>query len=242
MKGIDGKVALVVGGSRGIGRAIATRLGAEGAWVVLTYLQNKEAADDVVSTVTTSGGHAVAVQGDIAHVGDIRRFFDEAEEAFGRMDIVIANGATAIIKPGIDVTEEDFDHVFATNTKGVFFVLREAAERMNDGGHIVVTSTAGTRMLFPGNSIYLGSKGAVEQFVRTFAQELGARNITVNSLLPGFTDTGLLPERDRAIAANASPFRRIGEPNDVGDVAVFLVSSDARWITGQAIGAAGGVY
>jgi 3-oxoacyl-[acyl-carrier protein] reductase len=242
MNGIDGKVAVVIGGSRGIGRAISLRLAREGASVVVTYVVGKAAADEVVELISRDGGTATAVQADLARVESLRALFDAAEKTYGTVDILMINGATAVIKPAVEVTEEDYDGVFAINAKGVFFALREAAERLNDGGRIVVTSTAGTKMLFPGNSVYLGSKGAAEQFVRTFAQELAPRGITVNSLLPGFTDTGLLPDRDRAIAADASPFGRIGQPEDVADVAAFLASDDARWVTGQEVGAAGGVF
>ncbi len=242
LNGIAGKVAIVIGGSRGIGRAMALRLAREGASVVVTYVQGKADADAVVETITRDGGRATAVQADLASVSSIKDLFGAAETVYGTVDILMINGATAVIKPAIEVTEEDYDRVFSINTRGVFFALREAAERLNDGGRIVVTSTGGTKMLFPGNSVYLGSKGAVEQFVRTFAQELAPRRITVNSLLPGFTDTGLLPDRDRAIAADASPFGRIGQPEDVADAATFLASDDARWVTGQEVGAAGGVF
>ena len=236
------KTALVVGGSRGIGRAISERLGHEGATVVVNYAHNRQAAEAVVETIISKGGKAHAVQADISQTDDIKRLFDETEEAVGKLQIVIANAATALIKPAIEVSEAEYDAMFDTNAKGIYFVMQEAAKRLADGGRIVVTSTGGTKMLFPGNSVYLGTKGALQQFVRTFAQELGPRNITVNSLLPGFTNTELLPDRDREVAASASPFGRIGEPEDVADVAVFLASDDARWVTGQEIGAAGGVF
>lgn len=242
MNGIAGKVAIVIGGSRGIGRAMARRLGLEGAAVVVGYAHRRQPADEVVAEIVEAGGRAAAQQVDISDRSQISGAFDAAESAFGPVDIVMANGATAVIKPAVDVTENDYDTVFDTNARGVFFVLHEAARRLNDHGRIVVTSTAGTQMLFPGNSVYLGSKGAAEQFVRTFAQELAPRNITVNSVLPGYTDTDLLPDRDRAVAAEASPFGRIGQPEDVADAAILLVCDDARWITGQAIGAAGGVF
>ena len=132
--------------------------------------------------------------------------------------------------------------MFGANAKGVFFTLQEAARQLRDGGRIVVVSTGGTRMLMSGTALYLGSKGAVEQFVRVLSRELGPRNITVNALSPGFTDTDLLPERDRKIAAGMSPFARIGEPAEVASVAAFLASDDARWVTGQNVGAGGGVF
>ncbi len=225
---LSNKTALVVGGSRGIGRAICERLGDEGATVVVNYAHNRQAAEAVVETIIGKGGRAHAVQADISQPDAIKRLFDETEEAVGKLQIVVANAAIALIKPAVDVSEAEYDAMFDTNTKGIYFIMQEAAKRLDDGGRIVVTSTGGTKMLFPGNSVYLGTKGAVEQFVRTFAQELGPRNITVNSLLPGFTDTDLLPDRDRKVAASASPFGRIGEPKDVADVAVFLVGDDAR--------------
>jgi 3-oxoacyl-[acyl-carrier protein] reductase len=182
------------------------------------------------------------VKADLSRVEEIRRLFDEAEAAFGGIDIVVANAATAVIKPFVEFTEDDFDHVFNINAKGVFFVVQQAARRVRDGGRIIVTSTGGVRMLIPGNALYLASKGTIEQLVRTAAQELGSRNITVNAILPGYTKTDLLPERDRRVAAEASPFRRIGEPEDVADVALFLASDAARWVTGQELGAGGGVF
>lgn len=120
--------------------------------------------------------------------------------------------------------------------------MQQAARRLRDGGRIVVTSSGGTRMLFRDNAVYLGSKGAVEQFVRDLAQEIGNRQITVNAVLPGFTDTGMLPDRDRAMAEDSSPMGRIGQPSDVGDVIAFLAGPRARWVTGQLIGAGGGVF
>ena len=132
--------------------------------------------------------------------------------------------------------------MFDVNAKGIFFTLQLAAKRLRNGGRIIVTSTGGLKMLIPGNALYLASKGPIEQLVRTVAQELGPRHITVNAILPGYTRTDLLPERDRHVAAEASPMNRIGEPSDVADVAAFLASDDARWITGQEVGVGGGVF
>jgi len=159
----------------------------------------------------------------------------------GRLDIVVANAAVHILKPFVENTEADYDHIFNINTKGVFFTLQEAARRVRDGGRIVVVSTGGTRMHFANNSLYLGSKGAIEQFARSLAVELGMRNVTVNILSPGFTDTDMLPEQYREYAESLSPFKRIGTAEDVADVATFLVSDAARWITGQNVQAGGGV-
>ncbi len=239
---LKGKTALITGSSRGIGRAIAERLAKDGASVVVNYLENEQAAQSTVSAITNSGRKAIAIKADVSSPAEVNRLFDEAEKALGELDIVVASAGNAIIKPFIEVTEDDYDKVFNTNTKGVFFVMQQAARRLRNNGRIIIISTGGVKMLIPGNSLYLGSKGSLKQFVRTLAQELGPRNITVNALLPGYTNTDLLPERDRKVAASASPFKRVGEPGDVSDVAAFLASKDARWITGQEIGAGGGVF
>jgi 3-oxoacyl-[acyl-carrier protein] reductase len=242
MHELDGKNAIVTGASRGIGRAIALGLAARGAAVAVGYATNRERAEAVVSQIEADGGRAVAVGADLGQPAEVARLFDTAERELGPLDIVFANAADALIKPLVDCTEEDFDRIFATNAKGVFFTLQQAASRLRDGGRIVVTSTGGTRMFFTETSLYLGTKGAVEQFVRVLARELGDREITVNSLSPGFTDTELLPDRDRPVAAAASPLGRLGQPPDVADVGVFLAGDGARWITGQNIAAGGGVF
>lgn len=238
---LQGKTAIVTGSSRGIGRAIAEGLAANGAAVVVNYVGNRNAAGEVVAAITGKGGKALAVQADVSAPGDVRRLFDEAEAKLGPIDIVVANVGVAVIKPFVEATETDFDFVFGTNARGTFFTMQEAAKRVRDGGRIIAVSTGGTRMFFAHTALYLGSKGAVEQFVRVLSRELGPRNITVNALSPGFTDTDLLPERDRAVAAGMSPFGRIGAPRDVADVAVFLASYEARWLTGENIQAGGGV-
>jgi 3-oxoacyl-[acyl-carrier protein] reductase len=239
---LAGRTALVTGGSRGIGRATAERLAAEGAVVAINYAGDEAAAREAVESIEVGGGRAIAVRADVSRVAEIERLFDEVEQRLGPIDIVIANAATFVMKPVAELTEEEFDRVFDLNTKGVFFVLQHAARRVRDRGRIIVTSTGGTRMLFRDNTVYLGSKGAVEQFVRGLAQELGDREITVNAVLPGFTDTGMLPDRDRAMAESRSPFGRMGQPSDVGDVVAFLAGPDARWVTGQLVGAGGGVF
>jgi 3-oxoacyl-[acyl-carrier protein] reductase len=235
---LEGKTALITGSSRGIGRAIAERLAADGAAVVINYARNRESARAVVDSI---GGKAIAIQADISKAAEVRRLFDEAEKAVGRLDIVVANAGVHIIKPLIENTEADYDYIFDINTKGVFFTLQEAGRRVRDGGRIVVVSTGGTKMHFGNMSLYLGSKGAIEQFARSLSLELGPRSVTVNVLSPGFTDTDMLPEQYRGYGASLSPFNRVGAPQDVADVATFLASEQARWITGQNIQAGGGV-
>ena len=237
-----GKNALVTGSSRGIGRAIAEGLAKQGATVVINFISDKEAADETVKAITNAGGKAISIQADVSKVTEIKRLFDEAEQALGKLHIVVSNAGTAVIKPFIEVTEADYDKVFNTNAKGVFFTMQEAGKRIEEKGRIIVISTGGVKMLIPGNALYLGSKGTINQLVRTMAQELGNRNITVNAVLPGYTNTDLLPDRDRKVAADASPFKRVGEPEDIAAAAVFLASDEARWITGQEIGVGGGVF
>jgi 3-oxoacyl-[acyl-carrier protein] reductase len=238
---LESKTALITGSSRGIGRAIAERLAAEGASVIINYTSNRELAQQTVDGIRANAGKAVAVQADVAHPKEVRSLFDQAEKAFGPLDIVVANAGVVLMKAFSESTEEDFDRVFNINTKGVFFTLQEAAKRLRDGGRIIAVSTAGTKMRFPNFSIYLGSKGAIEQFVRVLSLELGSRNITANSLSPGFTDTDMLPDEFRPMAASMSPFNRVGNAKEVADVALFLATDQSRWITGQNIQSNGGV-
>jgi 3-oxoacyl-[acyl-carrier protein] reductase len=238
---LAGKSALVTGSSRGIGRAIAERLAADGAAVVINYARSKQLADEAVKAILERGGKAIAIPADVAKPAEVRRLFDEAERKVRGLDIVVANAGVILEKSLADSSEEDFDYVFNTNTKGVFFTLQEAARRIRDGGRIVAVSSGGTKMPFANVSLYLGSKGAIEQFARSLSRELGPRNITVNILSPGFTETDMFLEQYRTYGASLSPFNRIGTAKEVADVAAFLASDEARWITGQNVQAGGGV-
>jgi 3-oxoacyl-[acyl-carrier protein] reductase len=239
---LEGKAALITGGSRGIGRAIAIALAAKGAKVAIGYVESETRAREVVDTITRAGGKAVAVRADLARRSGVTSLFEQAEHSLGALDIVVANAASIVVKPLLECTEEDYDRIFDTNAKSVFFTLQEAARRLRDGGRIIVSSTGGTRLFFPGQSLYLGSKGAVEQFVRVLAWELASKAITVNAISPGPTETDMMQARYRDRAAAMSPFNRIGDPEDIADIAVFLASHEARWITGQNIGAGGGAF
>ncbi|HEX4226039.1 MAG TPA: SDR family oxidoreductase [Pseudonocardiaceae bacterium] len=239
---LKGKTAIVTGASRGIGRAVATELAARGASVVLGYVGNEARAKQAVKHIADKGGVATALRVDLSKTEDIVRFFDAAHEAYGQPDIVVANAGDALAKPLVDCTEQDYERIFGTNARGTFFTLREAALRVRDGGRIIATSTGGTNMWMTELSLYLGSKGAVEQFVRVLSRELGARDIAVNAVSPGFTDTDMLPDRDREVAASASAFGRVGQPEDVAEVIAFLAGAGGRWVTGQNIAAGGGVF
>ena len=238
---LAGRGALVTGASRGIGRAIAVMLGARGAAVAVNYKNDEAAARDTVVAIEQVGGRAIAIQADVADTAAIGRMFDAAEAALGPLDIVVANAGFALGKKAIDVTEADYDAVFATNARGAFFTMQHGARRIRDGGRIIAISAAGTRTWFPGMSLYLGSKGALEQFVRVFSRELGRRDITVNAVLPGFTQTDMMGEGDHEGPAALSPFRRIGTAEEVAEMVAFLASERGRWITGQRIAADGGV-
>jgi 3-oxoacyl-[acyl-carrier protein] reductase len=240
---LDGKVAIVTGASRGIGRAIAERLGREGAKVVVNYVQNAGKAEEVVEAVEASGSQAVAVQSDMGRVEDARRLFQTAEERFGGVDVAINNASISVFKPHAEVSEEEFDQVFGLIARGTFFALQEAAKRLRDGGRIVSISSGGTVTGGPGAGLYLGAKAAVEQFSLALAKELGPRGITVNAVLPGLTDTDgmIMPAEAVEQAVNMTPLGRLGQPEDVADVVAFLVSEDGRWMTGQLVRAGGGL-
>ena len=186
---LDGKVALVTGASRGIGRAIAVRLGRDGAAV--NYSGNQKAARETVAAVEAASGRAVAVQADVGKVGDIQRLFDAAFEHFGKLDILVNNAGVMFNKPVADVTEEEYDRIFAVNVKGTFFSCQQAAKRMADGGRIINFSSSTTAMMLPTYGTYVATKGAVEQLSHILAKELGSRGITVNVVSPGATDTEL---------------------------------------------------
>lgn len=235
---LTGRTALVVGGSRGIGRAIAERLASDGARVAITYATRREAAEEVAATI---GGHTPVLPLDLADVDAVTTTFAAAERALGALDIVAVGGAVGTLQRVVDVEPPDFDTTFAVNARGTFFALREAARRVRDGGRIMAISSAGTGLPVTDLALYLGTKGAVEQFCRVLAHELGDRRITVNALSPGPTDTDILPDRDREVAPSMSPFGRLGTPDDIASVAAFLASPDSGWITAQNIRATGGV-
>lgn len=243
MDSLSGKVAIVTGSSRGIGRAIAERLGRDGAKVVVTYHGNRDKAEEVVAGITAAGSEAVAVQADVRDIGSVRALFAHAKERFGRIDILVNNAAGVnVFKPTEQMTEDEYDSMFLI-TRGVYFALQEAAKQLEDGGRIVSVSTAGTSMAIAAGGAYAGSKAAVEQFSNALAKELGHRGITVNTLAPGLTDTDgmvLTDEQKNGLIAQ-TPLGRLGKPEDVAAAVALLVSDDANWITGQNVRATGGI-
>lgn len=242
-KGLDGRVAIVTGSSRGIGRAIALRLGRDGANVVVTYVGNRDRAEEVVAAVRQGGSDAAAVRVDLRDLGQVRGLFAEAEARFGGFDVLVNNAAgNNVFRATAEMTEEDYDAMFAV-TRGVYFALQEAARRIRDGGRIVSISTAGTAQAMAGAGAYAGSKAAVEQFSACLAKELGARGVTVNTVSPGLTDTDgmvLGPEQVQGLVAQ-TPLGRLGRPEDIADAVALLVSGDARWLTMQNVRVTGGI-
>jgi 3-oxoacyl-[acyl-carrier protein] reductase len=242
---LEGKVALVTGASRGIGRAIAVRLGRDGATVVINYSGNAEAAAETVVAVDQAGGKAVAVRADVGKVAEVVRLFDETIGHFGRLDILVNNAGSMFNKPLADVTEEEYDRIFAINVKGSFFACQQAARRMAEGGRIVNFSSSTTVLMLPTYSAYVATKGAVEQFSHVLAKELGPKGITVNVVSPGPTDTDLFgqgkTEHDKQRFAQMAALGRLGLPEDIADVVAFLAGDESRWITGQNIRANGGL-
>ena len=241
MRSLSGKVAIVTGASSGIGRAIAERIAEEGAIVVVNYSKSSDKAQQVVVGIQAKGGKALAVQADMSRVGDARRLVADTIKQFNRLDILINNAGKFMPKPLEETTEEDFDGVIALNAKGPYFAMQEAAKALKDGGRIVNISTGGTQLNFSGATAYLGSKAALEQYTKGLAQELAPKGVTVNCVSPGFTETGMMTEEYRKTGIQLSPMKRLGVPKDIADVVAFIVSEEARWLTGQTIQVGGGI-
>jgi len=240
---LTGKVALVTGASRGIGRGIAERLARDGAFVVVNYGKSANKAEALVADIEKKGGKAIAIQADISLVADIRQLFRQTLDQLGRLDIVIANAGMFGQKPFVDVTEEEFDRMFALNAKGTFFTLQEAARHLSSEGRLIFISSAATAMPFSEAGLYKGSKAAGEQFIETLAKELGPKHITVNTVSPGFTETDMLPKDEsfRSTGVQMSALGRLGQPSDIANAVAFLVSEEGGWVTGNTLQVGGGL-
>jgi 3-oxoacyl-[acyl-carrier protein] reductase len=238
MNGLRDKVAVVTGSGRGIGRAVAERLAADGANVVVNYGSSGEEADDLVRAIEGRGGRALAVRANVTKQAEVQALFSAVDEHFGRLDILVNNAGIAEAAPLEAITEEMIDRVFAVNVKGVVFAAQEAARRLGAGGRIVNVSSSTADFPLPGLSVYAGSKAVPKVFAQVWARELAPRGITVNSVVPGPTSPGMIdraPEHLRAQVAGASPFGRMGTAEEVAAVVAFLCSDDARWVSGQNI-------
>ncbi|WP_026977357.1 SDR family oxidoreductase [Flavobacterium tegetincola] len=241
---LKGKVAIVTGSSRGIGAEIAYTLAAAGAKVVINYNGSKESAEEVAKNISDKGGSAVIIQADVSKASEAAQLFDQTMDHFGQVDILINNAGIMMNSLLKDVSDEDFTKMFDVNVKGVFNMLKQASTKLAENGSIVNFSSSTTRLMMPGYGIYSATKAAVEQMSRVFSKEIGERGINVNSILPGGTNTELFKEgkSDEVISklASMSAFNRIGEPEDIAEIVLLLCSDEAKWMTGQNIGANGG--
>ena len=239
------RVAIVTGGSRGIGRETVSRLAADGFALVVVYAGRSADAQAAVEEVTAKGGRAVAIQADIADEQAVSAVFDRAEQEFGGVDEVV--NAAGVMNPGTPLAElslDEFDRIHRTNVRGAFVVAQQAARRLRGGGAIVFFSSTVTRLRQPGYSAYGSSKGAVETMTLILARELRGRDITVNAVAPGPTATALFLDNNSQEAidrlAAAPPLERLGEPKDIAEVVAFL-AGPARWVNGQVLYANGGI-
>ncbi|MFC6281699.1 MULTISPECIES: SDR family oxidoreductase [Polaromonas] len=241
------QVAIVTGASRGIGAAIARRLANDGYKVVVNYAGRADEARAVVQSIESAGGQAIAVQADVSDAAAVRGLFDQAVNAFGRVDVLVNNAG--IMPPTLphlaDTDDATFDRLFAVNVKGTFNTLREAAQRLAQGGRIVNFSTSVIGLALPGYAVYAATKSAVETFTNIMARELRGKNITVNAIAPGPTATALFldgktPEVIERMSRMA-PLERLGTPEDIAGAVAFLVSDNAAWVNGQSLRANGGL-
>jgi len=245
---LAGKVAIVTGASKGIGAAIATHLAEAGASVIVNYSSSKDGAARLVDLITKRGGTAVAVQANVSQKADIDRLFAETKKAFGRLDILVNNAGIYEFAPLENVTEEHFHRQFNLNVLGLLLATQKAVEAFgSEGGSIVnISSVAGVNPL-GGASVYSATKAAVDAVTVSLSKELGPKKIRVNALNPGMIETegvhsaGIIGSDLQKMVETQTPLGRIGQPDDVGPVAVFLASNDSRWVTGQKLLVSGGM-
>ena len=244
MSKLAGKVALVTGGSRGIGAAIAKRLAADGAKVAITYAKDAKAASAVVEAIELSGGKAIAIQADAADAKSVTGAVEKAVAGFGRLDVLVNNAGTAIPKPFEKTTLEEMDLVLNINIRGVFVTTQAALKHMNDGGRIIMIGSAvGERAVAPGLVPYAATKGAVKMFTQALSREVGSRGITVNNVQPGPIDTDLNPATgDWAVPQKAATaLNRYGHVEEIATMVAFVASPEASYITGANLTVDGGM-
>jgi len=241
------KVAIVTGASRGIGRAIALRLAQEGFAVTVNYASRAQDAQEVVNEIEKAGGRALALQGDVAQALDCARLFDETEQAFGGVDVLVNNAG--VIQPGTtlvaDTDDALYEKIFAINTRGTFNMLRLAATRLRQGGRIVNFSTSAVGLAMPGYAVYGAAKAAIETMTNIFAKEMRGKGISVNAVAPGPTATDLFLDGKPAELverlAKAAPLERLGTPEDIAHTVAFLVGPQGEWVNGQTLRVNGGI-
>lgn len=239
------QVAVVTGGSRGIGRATASILASRGFAVVVDHAGSDEDAAQAVADIEQAGGRAKAVKADVASADQVSALFDAAEREFGGIDVVVASAGVMNAAPITEATDDDFDRQIGINLRGSFNVFREAAKRVRDNGRVIGFSSTTLALNAPGYSIYNATKGAIEGMVRVIAKELGGRGITVNAVAPGPVETELFmrgkPQEVVDRMAAISPLQRLGQPGDIAELVAFLASRESGWINGQIVRANGGI-
>lgn len=242
-KSLEGKVAIVTGGSRGIGAAIAKRFAADGATVAITYSQNAGAATAVIKDIEGMGGKGLAIQADAADADAVKKAIEKTVKTFGRLDVLVNNAGTAIPSKIEDTTLADFDRVFAINVRGVFVATQEALKHMKTGGRIImIGSCVGDHVLIPNMASYSATKGAIKMFTQGLARELGARGITVNNVQPGPIDTDLNPASgDWAVNQKANvPLGRYGKVDEVAALVAFVAGPESSYVNGANLTVDGG--
>ena len=247
MSKLEGKVAVVTGGSKGIGAAIAKALAADGASVVVNYASSKAGADAVVEAITVGGGRAIAVQADISNAVEAHGLIDAAVAKFGRLDVLVNNSGVYEFAAIEEVTAEHYRRLFDVNVLGALFATQAAAKHLGEGGSIINISSAVTDVLMPTSAVYTGTKAALNVISGVLANELAPRKIRVNTVSPGYVVTegthtaGIAGSEMEAGLVAQTPLGRAGQPDDIARVVAFLASDDARWVTGEVINASGGV-
>ncbi len=248
MSKLKDKVAVVTGASKGIGANIAKSLAAEGAAVVVNYSSSKEGADRIVDEIVKSGGKAVAVQGDVSNAADVKRIFAETKEAFGALHVLVNNAGVYEFGELPEITEAHFHRQFNTNVLGLLLATQEAVKLFGEeGGSIVNIGSTVSRLTPAGSSVYSATKGAVDAVTHVLAKELGPKKIRVNSINPGMVETegsrtaGFIGSEFQHQLEGQTPLGRIGQPGDIGPVAVFLASADSAWVTGETLLVSGGL-
>jgi len=240
------KVAIVTGASKGIGAGIAKAFGQQGAKVVVNYASNQKSADSVVDEIINNGGTAIAVQADVSKIEDVRRLFAITAETFGKLDILVNNAGIYDVLPFEKITQDDLQANIATNLIAPILCAQQAVELMQNGGSIINISSSVTSNAMPGTLVYAMTKAGLENVTKTLAKELGGKNIRVNTLSPGFTETegayekGLMGGEWEASLLAQIPLGRIAQPIDIARVAVFLASDASGWVTGEKIQVSGG--
>ena len=245
MSANQNRTAIVTGASRGIGAAIAERLGRDGFTVVVNYAGNAGAAEEVVRKIEAAGGKAVAAQADVGDADAVRRLFDSAEAAYGGVDVLVNNAGIMMLSPLAGADDAHFDRQIGVNLKGTFNTLREAARRLRDDGRVINFSTSVVGLKLETYGVYAATKAAVETLTAIMAKEMRGRGITVNAIAPGPTATDLFlnGKSDELVArmAKMSPLERLGTPEDIAAAVAFLAGPDGGWINGQTLRANGGL-